>query len=59
MDTPLYFRYMGTPLYEMALELAEQFTDDFQTQEEFIEGVLTAYTVVADAKLKAAQPPTH
>ncbi len=40
---------MGTPLYEMAVELAEQFTDDFQKQEEFIEGVLKAYILVTNA----------
>lgn len=37
----------GTPLYDMAIELAEQFTDDFDTQEEFIEGFLEAYLVVS------------
>lgn len=49
-STPPASTYMGTPLYEIALELAEQFTDDFQTQEEFIEGVIRAYVAVAQEK---------
>jgi hypothetical protein len=39
--------YMGTPLYDLAVELAEQYTDDFATQEEFIEGVIRAYVALA------------
>jgi hypothetical protein len=42
----LAVEYMGTPLYETAVELAEQYTDDFDTQEEFIEGVIRAYLLV-------------
>lgn len=38
--------YMGTRLYEVAVELAEQYTDDFDTQEQFIEGLLWAYTTI-------------
>lgn len=46
----LSLQYLGTPLYEIALELAQDYSDDFETQEQFIEGVLLAYTVIASAK---------
>ncbi len=45
-SSPVASTYMGTPLYDVAVELAEQYTDDFQTQEEFIEGVIRAYVAV-------------
>lgn len=42
----LSLQYFGTPVYEMVLELAEQYSDDFEIQEQFIEGALLAYTMI-------------
>lgn len=41
-------QYMGTRIYEMAVELAEQYTDDFDQQEEFIERLLWAYATITE-----------
>lgn len=46
----LSLQYLGTPVYEMAVEIAEEYSDDFDTQEQFIEGALLAYTIVASCE---------
>lgn len=46
----LSLQYFGTPIYEVVLELAEEYSDDFETQEQFIEGALLAYTMVVSAR---------
>lgn len=42
----LILEYMGTPLYEAALEIAEAHSDDFEVQEAYIEGIIRGYLLV-------------
>lgn len=45
--------FMGTEIYDMFVEIAEQHSDDFAVQEQFIEALLYAYVTATGAGANA------
>lgn len=44
--------FMGTEIYDIFVEVAEQFSNDFATQEQFIEALLHVYVTASGVGAK-------